>query len=397
MASWKKVIVSGSKAHLTSIGVGTADAPSTQGQISASGKLFASSSALSGLSSYNVVIKRSDGSGEFLHTSSAAISPTIQSLKTGSGILATAGDYVGTNDTTYFLDTASLAGNGLEAGSAGVIAAKAHTNIGVDSSGIRVDSGSLVDTAKGLSAALASNKISVATDGSTLGFNGSGQLTASFQAGADLTAGANIIISNDSGDTSGTNNVYDGSANRKVAVDSGSLAGLGLDTNANKIRVKGAASLTDGYLVKWDDGNGQFVNSTISQSSNTIHVGNGSSTVTVPGNLTVNGTASFTHATNLAIKDPFILLASGSSAGTDFGIVGEVGGNALDGIGWSYDNTNKRFGLFSGSSIPNGTLGSLQGHASLMVGSSTSGLDSDFQEVAGNMVIDSNQEIYIYS
>ena len=38
--SWKKVVVSGSNAHLSTIGVGTAAAPSTAGHISASGKLL---------------------------------------------------------------------------------------------------------------------------------------------------------------------------------------------------------------------------------------------------------------------------------------------------------------------------------------------------------------------
>ena len=61
MATWRKVVVSGSDARLTSLGVGAnITAPSTEGQISASGKLFATTAVPSpSLSTYNVVIELS--------------------------------------------------------------------------------------------------------------------------------------------------------------------------------------------------------------------------------------------------------------------------------------------------------------------------------------------------
>ena len=106
------------------------------------------------------------------------------------------------------------------------------------------------------------------------------------------------------------------------------------------VAVSGAAALTSGSVTKWS-GNA-FVNSSISDLGNvtinnpggvTIQAGGlyvtGSSTfhdnVVIQGNLTVNGTASFQNVENLAVKDQFILLNSGSSTFQDSGIVINTG------------------------------------------------------------------------
>jgi hypothetical protein len=43
--------------------------------------------------------------------------------------------------------------------------------------------------------------------------------------------------------------------------------------------------------------------------------------LTVQGNITVNGTASFINTENVLVKDKFILIASGSNTLTDAGII----------------------------------------------------------------------------
>ena len=110
--------------------------------------------------------------------------------------------------------------------------------------------------------------------------------------------------------------------------------------SAQTVAVSGAAALTSGSVTKWS-GNA-FVNSSISDLGNvtinnpggvTIQAGGlyvtGSSTfhdnVVIQGNLTVNGTASFQNVENLAVKDQFILLNSGSSTFQDSGIVINTG------------------------------------------------------------------------
>lgn len=62
-----------------------------------------------------------------------------------------------------------------------------------------------------------------------------------------------------------------------------------------------------------------------------IQIGSAGTTVTVPGNLTVNGTTTIINTTNTSVKDQFILLNSGSTGTTDGGII--VGNSATNNIG----------------------------------------------------------------
>lgn len=62
-----------------------------------------------------------------------------------------------------------------------------------------------------------------------------------------------------------------------------------------------------------------------------IQIGDSSATITIPGNLTVNGTTTVVNTTNTVVKDQFILLNSGSTGTTDGGII--VGNSATINIG----------------------------------------------------------------
>lgn len=105
------------------------------------------------------------------------------------------------------------------------------------------------------------------------------------------------------------------------------------------VAVSGAAALTNNYINKW---NGHaFVNSSITDDATSVTVlssATGGLTVqaggtkvtgdsffynnlTVQGNITVNGTASFINTENVLVKDKFILIASGSNTLTDAGII----------------------------------------------------------------------------
>ena len=105
------------------------------------------------------------------------------------------------------------------------------------------------------------------------------------------------------------------------------------------VAVSGAAALTNNYLNKW---NGHaFVNSSITDDATTVTILSSATNgltvqaggtkvtgdsffydnLTVQGNITVNGTASFINTENVLVKDKFILIASGSSTLTDAGII----------------------------------------------------------------------------
>jgi hypothetical protein len=111
------------------------------------------------------------------------------------------------------------------------------------------------------------------------------------------------------------------------------------------VAVSGAAALTNNYLNKW---NGHaFVNSSITDDATTVTILSSATNgltvqaggtkvtgdsffydnLTVQGNITVNGTASFINTENVLVKDKFILIASGSSTLTDAGIIAAYGTN----------------------------------------------------------------------
>ena len=124
---------------------------------------------------------------------------------------------------------------------------------------------------------------------------------------------------------------------------------------------------------------------------------------TVNGDLTVLGTASFQHETNLEVADRFILLASGSSATGDGGIiiqqatqdVGEVFG--FDGVAGT-----ERWGIGQDQNAS----GSAFTPEAFMAAVSTGNADSDSTidalvdaryQAKGNLFIGDDQDIWIWS
>jgi hypothetical protein len=386
MAQWRKVLVSGSDARLNTLGVGNnISAPSAQGTISASGKIFASASIPStGLGTFNVLTRLS--TGEFAITGSTAITPTLNALTLGSGL--TGGTFNGSSAVVAAVDSASLAGNGLGTGTE-QIDVGAGNNITVSSTQVHVDSGSLVDTNKGLSAAssdisgLQAGSIGVKL-GSGLAFNGTGQISASFVAGDALSAGNNITLAGG----------YNGTVAKSVAVDVTALAGTGLENDSNTLRVSGSNNLTGGKIVKWTGA--AFADSLVAENGSQLDLGSASSTVRVLGNLRVDGTASFQHSDNLEITDPFILLNSGSTSDDAFGILGAI--SATQGIGWNYGgSSDPRFTFTTGSVLASGgTYGTKVGAASLLVNSTSTSENSTYKAQDGNFLIDGSGDIYVY-
>ena len=401
--SWKKVVVSGSNAHLSTIGVGTAEAPSTAGHISASGKLFtATADSNGGLSSFDVVIKGANG--EFMHTASSAINPSLEALTISTG-LKPSGDYNGSSAATISVDSGSLAGDGLAAlAAADGIGFKVSTgaNLIADSNGLRVKTGSLASfgltadpTYTSGSTALGTGKIAINVDKSTIDFNSSGQLTV-----LGGTAANALVDGNGIQDFS-----YDGSSQASVIVDTGSLAGIGLTGTlgdngyaANKISISGStsfASSTD-TVLKWTGD--AFAPTNITDNGSTITLGDGTYTTSIPGNLTVAGTASFNNTSNTKTADDFIILNSGSQSDVAFGILGQTG--ATTGTGWVYGgSTNKRFTMTKNASLTGGgEAGTKVGDATLLVNTNNvTTADSDtYMSQDGNMLVDANGNIFLH-
>lgn len=89
-------------------------------------------------------------------------------------------------------------------------------------------------------------------------------------------------------------------------------AGTGISVSADAVAVKGASSLSDDTLVMWDDTNGQFVDTNVSQNA-TTGVVTVDDDLVVTGDLTVQGSLTSIETTNTAIKDNVIVLNSGET------------------------------------------------------------------------------------
>lgn len=237
-----------------------------------------------------------------------------------------------------------------------------------------------------------------ATSGQIAVTGGSGSFSGSFQGDGSGLTGVTGTISNALTDGAGILNFsYDGSvAGVTIDVDSGSLAGDGLTTSGGAFDVQadgstlsvggsgvkvaaagitatelntsvagtglsggGGTALSVDYGTSAGNAAQGNVTLTVNGTSNEIEVTGGAAAaiganrsitvglpndVTISGDLTVLGTASFAEETNLAIADRFILLASGSTTAGDGGIVVQQTTQDVGEV-FAYDNAQTRWGI----------------------------------------------------
>jgi len=163
-----------------------------------------------------------------------------------------------------------------------------------------------------------------------------------------------------------------------VTLDVG--AGTGITVNANDVALKNAGSLSNNTAPLWDSGNGQFIDSSITEAASVVTIAAGlevgaptgtaltgeiytqngvvvetgglqvlagdstfAEDVTINGDLTVNGTTTTIDTTNLLVADKFALFASGSDGTTDGGIIVQQG--ATTGYALGVDGSADRWGL----------------------------------------------------
>lgn len=127
-----------------------------------------------------------------------------------------------------------------------------------------------------------------------------------------------------------------------------------------------------------------------------------SDTVTINGDLTVLGDTTTLSTTNLLVEDKFILLASGSAADSDGGII--IDGGNDNGEGFIYDasagNTTDagRWGFQSAMGDTDAVSAPVAFASAVVVGADNVVPASTNRYTAkGNMFIAANQDIFIYS
>ena len=184
--------------------------------------------------------------------------------------------------------------------------------------------------------------------------------------------------------------------------------GSGLTGIASTLNIDsdtGGPSTIDLLTQTLDIAGGTNINTVVGAQTITVNL-NDNITVTdaiVNGDLTVLGTASFQHETNLEVADRFILLASGSSATGDGGIiiqqatqdVGEVFG--FDGIAGT-----ERWGIGQAQNAASSSFTPEAFMAAALTGNASSDtaidalVDARYQ-AKGNLFIGDDQDIWIWS
>jgi hypothetical protein len=406
MATWKKLIVSGSAAELlnvtasaglfnTSLNVGT-----TQ-QITNNPATTFLSGSFSGSFTGNVNINLADltqGNGIVAFSYDGNSAQTV-ALDTGSAhftegvrskLSSTA--YLGYNQSTgnFTFDSGSYgtfaAGAGLTATN-GVFAVGAGTGITVNANDVQLkNAGSLTnnvltrwDSSNGqlVDSAITDNGTLISTSrplSVTGGIFASGNIT-----GSAVSASGNIQAL---------------SLNTVSNIDSTSgniTAGQGHIKAGTPVGAPDSPGAVEGVL-------GYFTNLSVPGSASI------SGNLTVTGDLSVAGTASFSNTTSLLIADKFALLASGSTSLTDGGIIIQ---NAAGGIGTAFYLEASSTGAYGRFAV----TGSLHAGAStavvdeyMVTVKQASGVPSAAPTFGstgngyGNMYIDAgNSDIYIYA
>jgi hypothetical protein len=106
-------------------------------------------------------------------------------------------------------------------------------------------------------------------------------------------------------------------------------AGTGITINADDVQLKNAGALTNNTVVKWDSGNGQLVNSLMTDDG---------STVTIAGNLDVNGTTTTIDSVIVSIGDNMMQYANANVANSvDIGFYGNYVNSGTKYASFFYD------------------------------------------------------------
>ena len=217
--------------------------------------------------------------------------------------------------------------------------------------------------------------------------------------GVSLGSNLNDLTVDDTTVQLNSGTTFNGSAARTISAKTAAIAdgGTGLAT-ADQIHTFYTAGGSNLATALNTDLGGDFTIG--NQSSDTATFSGG---VVVTGNLDVNGTLTTINSTNLAVSDKFIIAASGSSSG-DGGLIIETNG-AGSGTAFGYDDSAKRWGLTKeDDTANNATSISPRQFVVSVSGSSASpsGNPSDFgtgtADRIGMMHVNtSNGEIWIYS
>ena len=331
MATWKKLIVSGSAAELLNV-TASAGLFSTQLNVGTTQQIT-NNPATTFLS------------GSFSGSFTGNVNINLDDLTQGNGIVAFS--YDGNSAQTVTLDTGSTH---FTEGVRSKLSSTAYLGYNTSTGNFTFDSGSYGTFAAGAGLTSTNGVLAVgAGTGITVNANdvqlkNAGSLTTNFLTKWDGTQLVNSVVSDNGTIVTSTlpltvtGGIFATSAITGSAISgSGAVSGLTL-SSATTVTAGSNVLATSGYITAGSPAGapntlgavqgalGYFTSATIG----TLGV---SGNATISGDLTVAGTASFSNTTSLLIADKFALLASGSTSLTDGGIIIQ---NAAGGIGTAF-------------------------------------------------------------
>jgi hypothetical protein len=295
MASWKKVIVSGSQAELASLLVDSLK----------NGVVTGSANGTLGIAPIN-------GTGNIVATTGA------------TGVIMT-GSFTG-----------SFTGDG--SGLTGVTAASAFS--------LTEGTGITDFSYNGSGAATVS-----VSGASTLNSNAITKWDGNAFANSSLTDNGSTITGVSSIQLTGASSSLTGSFTGSFIGDGSNLTGL-----ATTLDVSGSNGTSTSINLLTQDltigGTANEIETSVAGTTVTIGLPNDvtiSNDLTVGNNLTVNGTLTYINVTDLYVEDKFIVLASGSATDGDGGIIIDRGSYTSGSIVFGYDADTDRWGFQNGA------------------------------------------------
>ena len=215
---------------------------------------------------------------------------------------------------------------------------------------------------------------------------------------SSLTDNGTTITGATSLQLTGANSSLSGSFTGSFTGDGSGLTGIAADLNFSGSTGNGTVALkTQTFTVA---GTANEIETSAAGQTLTIGLPDDviiTQDLTVNRNLTVLGTASFQNTTNLDVADRFILLASGSNTGGDGGIVVQQGTQGI-GEAFAFDLQAVRWGVTGSFDGSTSTIAPDAFMAAVVVGAGT---DPDAAparyDAAGNIFVGTDEAIWIYS
>jgi hypothetical protein len=404
MATWKKVIVSGSSANLTtlqvdnltsgSVVIGGGSGNLSVTPINGTGNIVASTGAT------NVSISGSfsgsfQGNGSGLTGISASF--LANALSQGTGIVPFSFD--GTVARTVAISGAAQLSNNAVTKWNSTDGKFVNSNITDDGTSVSISSNTKITGSLNM---LLTGSSTLLIEGNSFGqtqFSTAGPIVLNPGTGGVGMAGLNQYIQANYfiGTTAGT--VLTGSFTGSFAGDGSQLTGIaanlaitGSNGSSGSVNLK-----TQGLTIT---GTANEIETSVSSQTVTIGLPDDvtiGQNLTVNNNLTVLGTASFQNTENLQVADRFILLASGSNSAGDGGLVIQQGVQNVGEV-FAFDSGVTRWAFTSSFNAGSSSFTPDAFVAAALIGAGTdpTAVASRYQ-VGGNIFIGTDEGIWIYS